>query len=154
MKLLRTFLFAILFLVGVFLASANTASIELVYLPRLPFGPYPEGASVHLPIFLVVLAAVLLGVIVTGLGVFAEQLRLRLGMRSQRREAERLAGELEQQTEDMRNLRAELAEAREEARRLREEGTLRQQHDAPPVAPEPLPDSDSVLGAAMVSDDD
>jgi len=147
MKLLRTFLFAILFLVGVFLASANTASIELVYLPRLPFGPYPEGASVHLPIFLVVLAAVLLG-------VFAEQLRLRLGMRSQRREAERLAGELEQQTEDMRNLRAELAEAREEARRLREEGTLRQQHDAPPVAPEPLPDSDSVLGAAMVSDDD
>ncbi len=104
MKLLRNVFMAVLFLAGVFLASANTGLVELVYMPPLPLEGYGEGGRVQVPLFVLVLGSILAGVLLTGLGLFLEQMRLRITSRSLSRENDQLnreVGTLREQVEQL-----------------------------------------------------
>ena len=113
MKLIRSVVLGVLFLLGVFLASANTGLVELVYLPALPFAGMGNGASLRVPVFIVVLAAILVGVVVTGLGVFFEQSRLRWTTRAALKTARR-------KEEDWAGLRDELAASRQDLANIKD----------------------------------
>ncbi|MFQ5478223.1 MAG: lipopolysaccharide assembly protein LapA domain-containing protein [Candidatus Binatia bacterium] len=86
MKIVKTMFYTVVFLFAVFIASFNTATVYLVYLPALPFLARPEGAVLQLPLFVVILGSVLLGVIIGGAGAFIEHLRLRATLRAEQKQ--------------------------------------------------------------------
>ncbi len=127
MKLIRSIVLGVLFLLGVFLASANTALVELVYLPALPFAGMDAVGSLRVPVFILVLAAILIGVVATGLGVFFEQSKLRWTTRAALKTAKQkekewagLRDELALAKQELANTKQELAVSRTETRSARE----------------------------------
>ncbi len=119
MKLLRTVILGVLFLLGVFLSSANTGSMKIVYLPPMPFGPMPEGASIEVPVFIVILGSILVGVLITGLGVAFEQSKLRWSTRSALKQAKRQEAEWGAANRDVASMKEQVANANGETERVR-----------------------------------
>lgn len=152
MRVIRSILVVLLFLVGVFVANANMHSVDLTYLPSAPALGFTGGATISVPLFLVVLVTLAVGVLLGGLVAILEQAQLRLGLRRARKERDRAVEEegkavvlLETANEAAAGLRAEIAELREE---LRKAGEVE-------VAEEPLTaflDSPPAQAAAFGSD--
>ncbi|GGC64227.1 lipopolysaccharide assembly protein LapA domain-containing protein [Chelatococcus reniformis] len=90
--LLRLLVLLPLAIVIVLLAIANRTPV-LVSLD--PFTPDAPALGIQLPLFVVMFAALLLGVLVGGLASWLVQGRHRRAARLNRREAERLKGETE-----------------------------------------------------------
>lgn len=119
MKTLRTVFLCLLFVAAVFVSSANVHVVELVYLPAVGIESTWDPRSIHIPLFVVVLAALILGAVLGGATALYEQARLRLALRQARRAAEKATAETEAaratQTlavADAAKLRQELADAR------------------------------------------
>ncbi len=128
MRVIRTAVLSLLFIAGVFLASANVHDVSLVFLPNIPIAGWPEFRSVELPLFILVLGFLVLGVILGGFGALFEHVRLRRALRRASKEKDKLAGELgaaraevEQAESQQSRLREELEQARAEASRLASE---------------------------------
>lgn len=116
MKILRNVLSLVLFLAGIVLASVNATVVPFTYLPPLGVGPRPEGATIELPLWVPVIAAVVFGALIAAAGSGFEHLRLRAGLRKQRRIAERAEGSLEDARGEVEQLRLKLEEAEQAAR--------------------------------------
>ena len=93
MRVIRTAVLSLLFIAGVFLASANVHDVSLVFLPNIPIAGWPEFRSVELPLFMLVLGFLVLGVILGGFGVLFEHVRLRRALRRASRDKDKLVGE-------------------------------------------------------------
>jgi len=126
-RILRIILAAVLFVACVFLATANMHEVTLV-LPDVPVAGWPQMREVQVPLFVVVLAALMVGVVVTGLATLFEQLRLRTNARRARKEcrrAEAARGALERERDtgirESEAVRAELVQLRAESADLRRE---------------------------------
>lgn len=127
MRILRIVLAALLFVACVFLATANMHGVMLV-LPDVPVAGWPQMREVQVPLFVVVLAALVIGVVITGLGTLFEQLRLRGAARRARKECRRAeaardTAEQERDTlaRECQTARAEVAHLQAEAADLRVE---------------------------------
>ena len=95
MRLLRIILFSAIFLIAVILASANIHTVNFVYLPDLPLVAGEAGQrSMELPLFLLVLGALMAGILTGAAGALFEQIRLRSALRRVRKERKQLAAEL------------------------------------------------------------
>jgi len=123
MRVIRSVVMVMLFLVGVFVANANMHTVDVTYLPSAPALGLPVGATITVPLFLVVLVTLAVGVLLGGLVAILEQAQLRLGLRRARKERDRAVEEqakatalLENANSDAAGLRAELAELRAELR--------------------------------------
>jgi uncharacterized integral membrane protein len=121
MRVLRSVFAVVFFVLGVFVASANIHDVELIYLPAVGVLGMPAPLSVSVPLFLVVLSALVIGVLLGGLAAIMEQARLRLGLRRARKDAARALEErgkaealLDNATAETAGLAAEIAELREE----------------------------------------
>jgi len=117
-KTLRTVFLCLVFVAAVFVSSANVHVVELVYLPALGIESTWDPRSIHIPLFVVVLAALILGAVLGGATALYEQARLRLALRQARRATAKASGETEEarvaQTRavaDAAKLRAELGQA-------------------------------------------
>jgi hypothetical protein len=111
-KILRTVLIVVVFLAGVLMATANTARVDLVYVPELPFAAAPLARSISLPLYLLVLCVLTIGVLLGGLAAAVEQIRLRTGLRRARKENARVTAELRSVKERLELARAELEQER------------------------------------------
>jgi len=118
MKVVRTILLGLLFIAGVFLASANVQPVELVLLPNLPIDGWPAKHSVAVPLFVLVLGALVVGVLVGGLGALLQHVKLRTGLRRARKENRRQGEELAGVREKLALVEAELEQARRECAQL------------------------------------
>ncbi|MBI5506271.1 MAG: DUF1049 domain-containing protein [Deltaproteobacteria bacterium] len=107
MKILRAIVRVIVIVGGIVLASANTTAVTFVYQPALPFLQRPEGSQ-QVPLALLLLAALVVGSLVTGTGTFVEHVRLRMAVRTQRKRNDKLGADLDK-------LRAELESVRSAA---------------------------------------
>jgi putative membrane protein len=123
MRVLRSVATVLLFIAGVFIASANTQLVTLVYLPAVPALGLPAEFSIGVPLFLLILGTLVAGVLLGGLAAILEQARMRLGLRRARKERDLAVDEREKATalldnaaEEAAGLRSELAELREELR--------------------------------------
>jgi hypothetical protein len=126
MRIIRSILLALLFLVGVVVASANVHLVELVIFPDLGIEALPNKISIELPLFVIVITALGGGVLLGGLAAALEQIRLRHGLRRARKERDRALeeqgkadalldaarGEADGLRAQISELSAELAEAR------------------------------------------
>jgi putative membrane protein len=127
MGIVRNVVFAILFVAAVYVASANVQLVEIVYLPATGLTAGWEPRSIELPVFLVVLGALVLGALIGGIAALLEQGRLRLALRRATR-AERRA------VEEVGELEAKLEKEVAAARALREEvAELRRPAPSPPT---------------------
>jgi hypothetical protein len=113
-KTLRTIFFCLLFVAAVFVSSANVHVVDVVYLPAVGIESTWDPRSIRVPLFVVVLAALILGAILGGATALYEQARLRLALRQARRGADKAASEKE-------DAQALQARAVAEAVRLRQE---------------------------------
>ncbi|MFK8253518.1 lipopolysaccharide assembly protein LapA domain-containing protein [Ancylobacter terrae] len=114
-------------LLVVALAVANRHSVALVL---DPFSAAPEGFAVHVPLFLLLFATLILGVVLGGVAAWLRQGRYRRAARESRREARRTAAQAEE-------LRARIGTLNREAAQVATTGltTL-----PAPGAPAALPD--------------
>ena len=119
MKTLRTIFFCLLFVAAVFVSSANVHVVDVVYLPAVGIESTWDPRSIRVPLFVVVLAALILGALLGGATALYEQARLRLALRQARRAADKAASETEEAqalqaraVADAASLRQELANAR------------------------------------------
>jgi len=120
-KVLRVVLLCGLFIVGVFISSANVAPVDLVLWPNLGRPVATPVRSVEVPLFVLVLASVLFGLVLGGATALFEQGRLRWGLRRAEKITKRLKAEassaeanLMTQREEVERLSLELAAARRE----------------------------------------
>jgi uncharacterized integral membrane protein len=111
-RILRTVFVVVVFLLGVLMATANTARVDLVYVPELPFAGAPLARSISLPVYLLALCVLTVGVLLGGLAAAVEQIRLRTGLRRARKENARVAAELSSVKERLELARAELEQER------------------------------------------
>jgi len=86
MRILRSIVLALLFIAGVFVASANVQLVELVIVPDTGIASFPAKIAIELPLFLIVIVALGAGVLLGGLAAVLEQVRLRTGLRRARKE--------------------------------------------------------------------
>ena len=93
MKIVKTILIVVLFFLTVTFSLQNTENVGLHY--------YGVTEPFSAPLFTVVLAAVLLGVIIGGFGGLLTNLKLRMDVRKQAREMERLGTELKRAQEQL-----------------------------------------------------
>ncbi len=121
MKVVRVVLLCGLFIVGVFISSANVAPVDLVLWPNLGRPVATPARSVEVPLFVLVLASVLFGLVLGGATALFEQGRLRWGLRRAEKTTRRLKAEassaeanLMTQREQVERLSLELAAARRE----------------------------------------
>ena len=125
MRILKIIAGAFLFVACVFVATANMHSVSLVF-PDVPIRGWPQVGPIEAPLFVVLLTALFLGVLITGLSTLLEQVRLRTIARRARKErdrAERMREEAERARDvaereretfrtELEQVRAEAAEAR------------------------------------------
>jgi uncharacterized integral membrane protein len=133
MKTLRTLLICLLFVAAVFISSANVHVVELVYLPGIGVESTWSPRSISIPLFVVVLGALIVGALLGSAGALFEQARLRLGLRQARKSVEKAEGDAEE-------LRANAATAADEIAQLKRELELSRarREPPPPIAlPEP-----------------
>ena len=163
MRILRSLTIALLFIGGVFVASANVHSVELFYLPATGIAGWPVVRSIHMPLFLVVIATLVGGVLLGGLAAVLDQVRSRTGLRRARKERDRAVAEegkaaalLDNALAETEGLRAEVAELREQLRAAGEseaaEAPLTAFLDAPRDVPASSADQPE-SGAGNDSDD-
>ncbi len=95
MKIISRLLYAIVTIAGVVLASMNMQLVKVTYLPALEISPVPEGAYFEFPLALLLLAVLVAGVLIAGLGTLLEHIRLRAGLRKQSKLNARLEQELD-----------------------------------------------------------
>jgi uncharacterized integral membrane protein len=143
-KILRIMLAVVLFVAGVFLATANMHEVD-VFLPALPIAGWPELRQVRVPLFLVVLGSLIAGVLLMGLWSLFEQIRWRTGARRAAKEHKRAQGAREAAENErdsalrerdiargeLVQVRAEAAEARRERDAVRGELKARASSQAP-----------------------
>ena len=115
MRIIRTVVYAILVIAGIWLASANTADVDFVYLPFIPFTQFDAPRSMAVPIAFLVLSAVVLGVIIAGAGSLFENMRLRAGVRRQTKRNDKLERELDSVRGDLEQARHQVDEAQSRA---------------------------------------
>ncbi len=94
MKIISRLLYALVIIAGIVLASMNMQVVTVTYLPELSISPIPEGAAFDFPLALLLLAVLVIGVLIAGLGAFVEHVRLRAGLRKQSKLNARLEQEL------------------------------------------------------------
>ena len=121
MRVLRSVGTVLLFIAGVFIASANTQLVTVVYLPAVPAFGLPSEFSIGIPLFLLILGALVAGVLLGGLAAILEQTRMRLGLRRARKDRDLAVDEREKATALLDNAAAEAAGLRSELAELREE---------------------------------
>jgi uncharacterized integral membrane protein len=109
----------VVFVAAVYVASANVEPVEIVYLPATGVQGAWAARSVELPLFVVVLAALVLGAVIGGLTALYEQGRLRLALRRALRDQRETSAKLtiaqegwEQEQVTTHALRAELTALR------------------------------------------
>jgi uncharacterized integral membrane protein len=125
MRILKIIAGAFLFVACVFVATANMHSVSLVF-PDVPIRGWPRLGPIEAPLFVVLLTALFLGVLITGLSTLLEQVRLRTIARRARKErdrAERSREEAERARDvaerERETLRSELDQARAEIAEVR-----------------------------------
>lgn len=91
--MLRFLKFLLLLPLGVALVIFGVANRGLVTLVLEPFSPVGEGLTFSLPLYVVLFAALALGVVLGSIVTWLSQGRYRKAGREARREAERLASE-------------------------------------------------------------
>jgi len=116
--MLKMVFFTMLFIVCVFVASANVHTVQLVYLPHLDIEGWPERGVVEMPMFVFVLGSLVVGLLLGATGAVVEQARLRVGLRRDHRELERTQQELSQSREEIKQLAADLGAAHETKRKI------------------------------------
>lgn len=166
MRAIRAIFFVVLFVAAVFVASANRAAVEVVYMPQIQgLAGFEQTRAVQTPLFLLILASLLIGVLTGGLGAIVEQASLRLGLRragklrdralKEKAEAEAL---LETAQDSANDARAELAEAKLEMAKLKAEldaqggGADDSGADMEELSPFVEPEEGEAEGGALVSD--
>lgn len=107
------------FVAAVFVSSANVHVVDVVYLPAVGIESTWDPRSIRVPLFVVVLAALIVGALLGGATALYEQARLRLALRHARRAADKAASGTEEAqalqaraVADAATLRQELADAR------------------------------------------
>lgn len=81
MGIVRNVVLCLFFVAAVYVASANVQPVEIVYLPAFG-GDSPWNArSVEIPLFVVILGALVVGALIGGITGLLEQGRLRLALR-------------------------------------------------------------------------
>jgi uncharacterized integral membrane protein len=132
MKLLSRIILLVLFVVGIFIATHNMQVVEFTYIPGGQYSPLPQGATVELPLFLLVLGALLVGAFLAGFTTAFEHARLRAGLRRQTRIADRAKDEAGIATAEVEDLRRELEAARTRAEQAgeREQAAVRAREEA------------------------
>ena len=93
MKIIRSIFLLVLFVAGVVIATQNTGPVTFVYLPQASWSPVPDGASLDLPLFIVVLGCLVVGAALAGFATFIEQVRLRNTARRQTKLATKMTKE-------------------------------------------------------------
>lgn len=121
MKVFRGILLCGLFIVGVFVSSANVHRVELVVWPSLGMSAAPPAWSVEVPLFVLVLACVLFGLVLGGAAALFEQGRLRWGLRRAERDSKRLKSEASAAEANMATQREEVERLSREVDALRRE---------------------------------
>jgi hypothetical protein len=121
MRILKTVILCLAFVVAVFLCSANVHVVDLHYIPDIGVPQLGEPRSLGLPLFLLVLGSVALGLLLGGGGALFEQTRLRLELRQAKKAADRCReqaltadSELGVEREEVARLKAEVASLRRE----------------------------------------
>jgi uncharacterized integral membrane protein len=120
MKILRIMFAAVLFVVCVFIATANMHEVA-IFLPRAPVQGWPFAAELRAPLFVVILTTLVAGVVITGLATLFEQVRLRAATRRARKEREKAMAALEPTAAARDAALQEQAKLREELRAVRAE---------------------------------
>lgn len=115
MKLISRIFLLVAFVIGIFIATHNTQSVVFTYIPGGELSPVPQGASLELPLFLLVLGALTLGAFFAGFATAFEHARLRAGLRKQTKLAARAVGEAKTAVADAESLRKELDALRTQA---------------------------------------
>jgi uncharacterized integral membrane protein len=115
MKLISRIFLLVAFVIGIFVATHNTQTVEFTYIPGGQLSPLPQGASLELPLFLLVLAALTVGAFFAGFASAFEHARLRAGLRKQTKVATRAAQESKAARADAEALSKELDAVRNEA---------------------------------------
>jgi uncharacterized integral membrane protein len=153
MRILKTVILCLAFVVAVFLCSANVHSVQLHYIPDIGLPQLGEPQSLNLPLFLLVLGSVALGLVLGGGGALFEQTRLRLELRQAKKAADRYHDQALSSD-------SELGVEREEVARLKAQPTtLRRERDAllePPTEPaaETAPAAAEMAPAAAMAADE
>lgn len=114
MKIVRNVLLCVLFVVAVFVSSANVQLVEIVYLPATGLESGWQPRAIQLPLFVLVLGALGIGALLGGAAGLFEQGRLRLALRQSRKSEHKAAADLAAVEQDV-------ARERENAERLRRE---------------------------------
>lgn len=127
MGIVRNVVFAILFVIAVYVASANVQLVEIVYLPATGFASGWEQRSIQLPVFVVVLGGLVLGALIGGVTALLEQGRLRFALR-------RASGAEKKALQDIRALEEEVEKERAATAALRAEmAELKRRPPSPPI---------------------
>jgi len=112
MKILRNVLLCVLFVIAVFVSSANVQLVEIVYLPATGLESGWRPRAIQLPLFVIILAALGIGALLGGAAGLLEQGRLRLALRRARKAEQ-------QAVSDRAEAEASFSRERESAERLR-----------------------------------
>jgi hypothetical protein len=126
-KTLRTGFICLRVVAAGFVSSAHGHVVELVYLPAVGIESTWDPRSIQIPLFVVVLAALIFGAVLGGATALYEQARLRLALRQARRAAEKASSETEE-------ARAAQSRAVADAAKLRTELAQAQASLSPPIA--------------------
>jgi uncharacterized integral membrane protein len=113
-KILRNVLLCVLFVVAVFISSANVQLVEIVYLPATGLESGWQPRAIQLPLFVIVLGALGVGALLGGAAGLFEQGRLRLALRQSRKTEHKAVA-------DLAAAEAGLASEREGSQRLQRE---------------------------------
>jgi len=145
MKIVRNVVLCVLFVVAVFISSANVQLVEIVYLPATGLESGWQPRSIQLPLFVIVLGALGIGALLGGAAGLFEQGRLRLALRQSRKVEHKAVADLAtaeaslaSEREGSARLRHDLDAARTAAERARRlsPGAETPPNEIPPHAPE------------------
>lgn len=113
MRIVRTIFVALLFLLAVAFATANSTPVE-ISLPNAPFDLWPAYPPVEVPLFAVMLAGLVGGILIGGFGSLFEQVRLRAAARRAKKLQDRAESAQQSAEEECERLREELQRLRAE----------------------------------------
>lgn len=132
MKLISRIFLLTLCVVGIFIATENIQVVEFTYVPGGAYSPLPQGAKVEMPLFLLVLAALLAGAFLAAFSTAVEHARLRAGLRRQTRIADKSREEAQSATGQLDDLKQQLEAERSRADQAtdREKSAIRAREEA------------------------
>jgi len=118
-KILRGVLLLFLFVFGVWVGIENQADVQFAYLPAIPLVGLGAASTITMPVFLLVLLAVLIGGVCTGGLALFQQSSLKFQLRRAIKDRDRIAGDEAAVREKLELVTAQLDQARREAAELR-----------------------------------